>query len=1211
MHNTKHVGFLPVDLISSADLLKLQGAALDATGNALVITNLTGTVIWVNSAFERLTGYTYAEMVGQNPRVLKSGQNSRKLYEEMWQTILDGGVWRGELINRRKDGSLYDEEMTITPIRDSPGEITHFIANKLDISERRQAETTLRLLTERLSLATSSAKVGVWELDIASNAFTWDATMFEIYDFSPIVPIPYTTWSAAVFPEDLPIVEAILRKAIDKKGQGSAEFRIILKDGTVRNVSVVGRAVLDEQARVRRVLGIAQDITERKRTELAVQQEKNFNLAIIESLPGLFYLVGEHGQMLRGNTALSVVSGYSAEEISTMSILDFFKEPDKSHIADRMQHAFSKGDTVAEVSLVAKNQTETPYLFSAKRFVFEGKSCLVVFGVDISERKRIEKRLQDSESKYRALFDDSADATLLRYDKGFIDCNSAALKMFGYTTVADIMALHPADFSPPNQPDGTSSQAGSEQKIATAFLQGQNHFEWWHQRKDGEVFPAEVTLTALTVNGRQAVIGTVRDITERKKMEQELLQMAAIVESSEDAIIGKTLNGTIQTWNGGAVRMYEYSAAEAIGKPISMLFRREEQDQTAAILEKVKQGEMVKCFETIRMKKDGEHIHIDLTVSPIHDVAGRIIGASTIARDVSERVKAEERLLLWSRVLEQSAEGIFVCDPQENILLVNTAFEKLTGFSASDAVGKTPRILQSGRQDHAFYADMWKSVSEKGVWRGEMWNRRKSGEIYVEWLSISAVCNHQGSVTHYIGIFSDITVRKHAEERVVHLAHYDALTDLPNRVLLMDRLNQLTKAAQRRISKVAVVFIDLDRFKEVNDSLGHDAGDLLLQTVAKRFSGTVRNEDTVARLGGDEFVVVLQGLHDGQDVALPAQKLLSCLVEPITLNGYELTVTASMGISVYPDDADNGQEMIRNADAAMYTAKGAGRNSYHFYTSDLNQRALEMLSTENALRRAIEHHEFVLHYQPQVDISSGRVVGAEALIRWNHPELGLVMPGRFISIAEERGLIVPIGSWVIEEAARQAAVWRKSERLSIPIAIAVNVSAVQFRQKDFVERLANIVQVHGITPDLIELELTESIIMRDAETTIEILKKLHDIGFRLSIDDFGTGYSSLSYLRRFPIDKIKIDQSFVMGITQYESSASIATAVIGLAKSLKLKVIAEGVETKEQLEILREQRCDEAQGFLFSPPLVSGEFEKLVREWKPKYLVWPGLCPII
>jgi diguanylate cyclase (GGDEF)-like protein/PAS domain S-box-containing protein len=563
----------------------------------------------------------------------------------------------------------------------------------------------------------------------------------------------------------------------------------------------------------------------------------------------------------------------------------------------------------------------------------------------------------------------------------------------------------------------------------------------------------------------------------------------------------------------------------------------------------------------------------------------------THVQDITERVKAEERMKLWAQVLDQSAEGIVICDPQERILLVNKAFEKLTGFAAEEVLGKTPRILQSGRQDSAFYADMWKSVLATGSWQGEVWNRRKSEETYAEWLSISAVHDSQTVLTHYVGIFSDITVHKRNAERMAHLTHYDTLTDLPNRALLMDRLNQLTKAAQRRKSKVAVIFIDLDRFKDVNDSLGHDAGDVLLQAIAQRFSSVMRAEDTMARIGADEFVAVFQDIHQGQDASIIATELFACLKEPITINGYELTVTASMGISIYPDDANDAQEMIRNADAAMDQAKGAGGNAYQFYTSDLNQRALEMLSMESGLRRAIERQEFVLYYQPQVDVTSGSLVGAEALIRWRHPDLGLVMPGKFISIAEERGLIIPIGTWVIDEAARQAAVWQKA---GTPMRIAVNVSAVQFHQKDFVEQLENSVRKHGIIPDNLELELTERIVMRDAETTVNILERLHALGFQLSIDDFGTGYSSLSYLRRFPIDKIKIDQSFVRD----ENAEGIVVAVISLAQSLKVKVIAEGVETKKQLELLRGHGCNEAQGFLFSPGLVPVEFEKLLGQRK-------------
>jgi diguanylate cyclase (GGDEF)-like protein/PAS domain S-box-containing protein len=736
-----------------------------------------------------------------------------------------------------------------------------------------------------------------------------------------------------------------------------------------------------------------------------------------------------------------------------------------------------------------------------------------------------------------------------------------------------------------------------------------------NRKKDGQLYLEEMTIAPVLSAKREITnfIAVKQDVTERKRVEAALQQSEEqfrdLAENIPEVFFVVQLDPVRTTyvspaydviWGRSRQELYEDPAAwmEAV--------HQEDRERVKDSFAHSLQGNHLDTEYRV-VRPDGSVRYIHAQAFPVLSKEGKLSRIVGLAQDVTQRVESEERLRLWLRVLEQSGEGIFICDAQEKIVLVNTAFEKLTGFSAEEALGKTPRILQSGRQDRAFYAELWKSVAETGTWSGEMWNRRKSGEIYVEWLSIGAVRDPKGPVTHYVGIFSDITIRKQAEDRLVRLAHFDALTDLPNRILLQDRLSELIKSAQRAQTKVGVIFIDLDRFKDVNDSLGHGAGDLLLQTLAKRLSGAVREQDTVARMGGDEFVVLIQGLRDVEDIPALAQKLLSCLIKPVTLNGYELTITASLGISLYPDDATTGPELVRNADAAMYKAKDAGRNAYRFYTSDLNQRALEMLSMENSLRRAIERKEFVLHYQPQVDIKSGSVVGAEALIRWNHPELGLVMPGKFIPIAEERGLIVPIGSWVIEEAARQAAIWRDSGT-SMPI--AVNVSAVQFRQKDFVEQLADTVQKHGIAPDRLELELTESIIMRDAETTIKVLEKLHDQGFQLSIDDFGTGYSSLNYLRRFPIDKIKIDQSFVRAARDDEGAAGIVTAIIALARSLKLKVIAEGVETGEQLEILRAQGCDEAQGYLFSRGLAPEEFQKLIREWKLRPPRTPEFLPV-
>jgi len=934
--------------LNRTDLVDLQAAAIEATANAVVITDQIGTVIWVNAAFEQMTGYTHTEIAGQSTRVLKSGLNPEALYEEMWRTILGGRIWRGELKNRRKNGSLYDEEMTITPLQDNTGKITHFVAIKLDITERKRDREWLSLLSQAM--------------------------------------------------------------------ENTSEFI----------------AIGDRNARITFA-----------------------NQAWLQAL------------------------GYSENELVGQSF-DCILSPNNS--AQLIEEIYAKtfaGGWRGECLERGKDGSDTPVLLSTGLLKDRDGNFAGLFSIarDIAERKHAEQEI------------------LLK---------NTLLEAQAETTIDGILAV-----------DESNRIILSNRQFATI---------WGLQ-------PAMI----------------------RVGNDNRLLQ---IVEN-------------------------QIENPQQFLERVEYLYSHREE----------------KAKDEIRLK-DGRVL--DRYSSPLVGMAGKYYGRIWYFRDITERKKAQERLQLWSRVLDQSAEGIFICDPHERILLVNAAFERLTGFSADEAVGKTPRMLSSGRQGRAFYASMWRSLSETGKWHGEMWNRHKSGHLYVECLSVSAVYDHKGDVTHYVGIFSDITARKQAEERLVHVAHHDALTDLPNRVLLMDRLNQLIKAARRSKSKVAAVFIDLDRFKDVNDSLGHDAGDLLLQTLTKRLSNAMRSEDTLARLGGDEFVAVFQDLRDVQSVGVLAQKLLSRLVEPITLSGYELTVTASMGISVYPDDATNGQEMIRNADAAMYQAKGAGRNTYQFYTSDLNRRALEMLSMENALRRAIDRQEFVLHYQPQVHIDSGSVVGAEALVRWNHPELGLLMPGRFIAVAEERGLIVPIGNWVIEEASRQAALWQNSGRVFVPI--AVNVSAVQFRQKDFVERLASSVRKHGINPNSLELELTESIIMRDAETTITVLDRLHDMGFNLSIDDFGTGYSSLSYLRRFPIDKIKIDRSFVTDVTHNESAGNLVRGIIGLAQSLRLKVIAEGVETMEQLEALREQRCDEAQGFFFSPAVVSGEFEKMVHEWKPQCL---------
>lgn len=574
----------------------------------------------------------------------------------------------------------------------------------------------------------------------------------------------------------------------------------------------------------------------------------------------------------------------------------------------------------------------------------------------------------------------------------------------------------------------------------------------------------------------------------------------------------------------------------------------------------------------------------------VRDEGGRVVRVAGVWIDITEQRQATELLRLNSAVIESTHDGVVLTDLDGAIVAVNRAFTEVTGYRRDEVVGQNPRFLQSGRHDRGFYLSMWAALKEAGHWQGELWNRRKNGELFPEWLTLNAVRNEVGHVTHYVGVFTDISKLKQTEDRLDYLAHHDPLTDLPNRLLVLSRLEHALDGAQRRGCRVAVMFLDLDRFKTVNDSLGHAAGDELLRAVAARLRGALREEDTLGRLGGDEFMVLLEHVEAPADAAVVAKNLVEVLAAPFALsNGHEVFIRASIGISFYPDDGDDFMTLVRNADAAMYRAKAQGRNTYGFYTEDLIRSATERLALETRLRRALEHDEFVVYYQPVLGVKDGRLLGAEALVRWKPQGEPMVSPAAFIPVAEETGLIVALGEWVLRDACRQVREWIDAGYAFGQV--AVNLSAEQFRRQDVSAMLAAVLAETGLPATQLELEITESSLLEAGEHAVGLLERLKQQGVGLAIDDFGTGYSSLAYLKRFSIDKLKIDRSFVQDIADDSNDLAIASAIVAMARALDMAVQAEGVEGEAQLELLRGLGCGSYQGYLCSPPLPADEFE--------------------
>ncbi len=620
-------------------------------------------------------------------------------------------------------------------------------------------------------------------------------------------------------------------------------------------------------------------------------------------------------------------------------------------------------------------------------------------------------------------------------------------------------------------------------------------------------------------------------------------------------------------------------------------------DQAAGYLKakhRVMESDMVE-YHVIeaQTQADGKQVWIDANRIPLHDQSGRVVGMLGAFEDITQRKLAEEQIYKLYRAVEQSLHTIIIADSKGNIEYVNPRFTHITGFPKEDVLYKNLRNLTFWEMSDQEYFRFWETITGGKEWHGKIQSRRKNKEVFWESALFAPIRNPLGEITHFLGILEDITERIKAEEKIIHMAYYDPLTNLPNRALFNDRIALALAHAQRNRQMLAVMFVDLDRFRNINDTLGHDIGDRLVRGVTERLKNCLREGDTVARMGGDEFMLLLPGIENLQDVAKIANKISDVLKPPFFFDNHELHITASIGISLYPYDGEDPQSLLKNADTALNRAKEFGRNNYQLYTSGMNAKAGERLKLENSLRKAIEKEELLVYYQPQVDLNTFQIIGMEVLLRWQHPQNGLISPDQFIPLAEETGLIVPIGEWVLRTSCMHNKNWF-SKYSGKPRLLSVNISACQFQQHKLMKTILGVLKDTGFDPNFLELEITESILMQKDTVPMAILRELKGMGIKFSIDDFGTGYSSLSYLKRFPIDTIKIDRSFIRDCISNPDDAAIVRAIVSMAASLKLRVVAEGVETREQLEFLRTLKCDGMQGYLFSKPLPPAEFAALL-----------------
>ncbi len=967
------------------------------------------------------------------------------------------------------------------------------------------------------------------------------------------------------------------------QGIHTAEAEAATTQGN-RLLSLQCRVTEDPASGNMAVLINAQDIT-----EIHLARER-YRQLFLGNKAVMLLIDPSNGRIIDANRSATRFYGYAAEQlrsmkisaINTLSPEEIQQEMDNARRERRSKFFFKHRLANGEVRDVE---------------VHSGPVQLGDHGLlysiihDITEQRLTERALEESEKRHRYVINNTpAGFWLIDTEKRTRQVNDALCKMLGYSAT-EMIGKHPLDFA------DDENALIYKQQIALISEVKHRNYEIALRHKAGHNVPVHFSATTMyDENGDyQGSFAFVTDISELKRAEQARRQSETIVQTAFDnAVNGMAMlntDGSFFRVNPAFCGMLGYEEHELLSLRVSDVTHPGDLESGMPVLQSLLAGEIKTMRQEKRyLRKDGSTVWGSVNAAIISDDQGRPLHTIAQIEDITERRKTAEALEKLSRAVEHSGNSVVITDTYGIIEYVNPHFSQVTGYDAKEAIGKTPSILKSGETQAQVYTEMWQTIRDGSEWRGEILNRKKNGVLFWTLLSISPIKTQQGEVTHYIGVSEDITALKEAHAKAEHLSLYDSLTGLANRRLFIDRLHQAVESSVRDGSYTALLYLDLDRFKNVNDALGHDTGDRLLQAVSKRLLYCVRSQDTVARLGGDEFAVLLPHVDGIQGSRSVAKKIIDNLNRSINIRGFHSTVTTSIGITLSPADSLQAEELMKNADLALYSAKGKGRNNFQFFTEEMNREVSRRLTVEQNLLEALNRDQFELHYQPLVRIKDRKMIGAEALVRWNHPTQGLLYPDSFIQVAEETGLINPLGQWVLETACKHR---REMARRGFTIDwLSVNISARQFQHPDFFEHTRNSLQEHCSSSGGLKLELTESALMENTRQAIDTLNRLKALGVGLCIDDFGTGYSSLAYLKQFPVDTLKVDRSFVTDIPNDNSDMEITAAIIAMAHKLGMEVVAEGIETEQQLAFLQLNRCALGQGYLFGRPM---PMESLIR----------------